>query len=178
MSGIRVGLSLNKLKTRVQLAPPELRDAPKPQDEALDTEPSRVVTSMFQKKKSIPEKSVAPITKTATIEPKQPEEKKPEVKLEVKLEEKVEVEEEPLVENEEQGDKKMFKSTGKGKYNDALLKLEALILEEDRGDHYVNEASDAYVPESRRGFSKFIKMEFEEFMLEPLEKTKPVAAGD
>jgi hypothetical protein len=170
MSGIRVGLSLNKLKTRVQLAPPELSDAPKPQDEALDTEPSRVVTSMFQKKKSIPEKSVAPITKTATLEPKQHEEKKPEVKLEA--------EEEPLVENEEQGVKKMFESTGKGKYNDALLKLEALILEEDRGDHYVNEAPDAYVPESRRGFSKFIKMEFEEFMLEPLEKTKPVEAGD
>lgn len=174
MSGIKIGLSLKGLKTKVSLAPEELRDIPKPQDEALDTEPSRVVSSMFGKKIRVPEKSTAPIIKTATIEkpvlekpvlePKEP--KEPMELIQPSKVVKQEVEALP------------FETTGKGKYNDTLLKLESLILEEDKGDHYVNEVADAYVPESRRGFSNFIKMEFEEFMLEPLDKTKPIEAGD
>lgn len=179
MSGIKLGLSLKGLKTKVQLAPPELRDAPKPQDEALDTEPSRVVSSMFVKKKLIPEKSLVPIVKTAGIGKLIEKEEVVKVVKEVKEEIVKPVESTKPVEPIEPTEvTSKFDTTGKGKYNEVLLKLESLILEEDRGDHYVNEEADAYVPESRRGFSKFIKMEFEEFMLEPLEKTEPIEAGD
>lgn len=51
------------------------------------------------------------------------------------------------------------------------------VLEEKQYP-YVNPEPDYYVPETRRGFSKFIRMTYEDFMLKPVGESEPVAPGD
>jgi len=197
VSGKPKGLALGKLKTKVSKAPSDLLGAPKPQDEALDTEPSSVTTGisgmqgMFGRKAKAKEKSVAPIVETASFRPEAAE-------AEVAEAAEAEVAEaaspaaeaaeaavaaaeaaEAVAEAPPKGTaKETARETTKEKYTDALKKLESLIFDEEHDDPYVKDEPDSYVPQSRRGFSKFIKMNFSEFMLEPLDKAKPVEAGD
>jgi len=149
-------------KAKVSIMPKELKDVPKPQDEFLDTKPSPITTAvraMFEKPKPSIEKSVAPIEKTVGLEPKKEEE--PVAKKQEPVETK---EEEPVKEAEEK--------------SDVLKKLEKLILDEESNNVYTNEVPTAYIPESRRGFSNFIKLNFKEFMLESIHKQKEVESGD
>jgi hypothetical protein len=149
-------------KQSVKEAPPELKDVAPQQEEFLDVKPSTVTTvvkEMFHKPKPVKsETSTAPLTETPSIHKK--EEKKVVEKKE-KLEKPVALE--TVIEED---------------YDDALQKLGKLILEEDKGDHYVNEIPTAYIPESRRGFSEFIKENYSEFMLKPIGEQDPVAPGD
>ena len=148
-------------KVLAKEAPLELKSVAAQQEEFLDAKPSVLTTAvkqMFGKPKPAIEKSLAPIIPTATIEKKlesaavkEEEKKQPPPKLEEVLEED---------------------------YDDALQKLGTLILEEEKGDHYVNEIPKAYVPDTRRGFSDFIKDEFDTFMLKPVSEQEPVASGD
>jgi len=148
-------------KVLAKEAPLELKSVAAQQEEFLDAKPSVLTTTvkqMFGKPKPAIEKSLVPIVVTATIEKKlesaavkKEENKQPIPKLEEVLEED---------------------------YDDALQKLGTLILEEEKGDHYVNEIPKAYVPDTRRGFSDFIKDEFDTFMLKPISEQEPVAPGD
>ena len=148
-------------KAKVSIMPKELKDIPKPQDEYLDTKPSKITTSvraMFEKPKASIEKSVKPIIETVGMEP-----------LGIKQVKKIEVVEEELEEKEEE------KKEG---YSDTLKKLEALISNEEKENIYTNDPPTAYVPENRRGFSNFIKITYNEFMLEAIHKQKEVEVGD
>jgi hypothetical protein len=60
-----------------------------------------------------------------------------------------------------------------------LEEMAILIREEEKKNPYENPAGpDSYVPETRRGFSQFIKMNYDKFMLQPTESTTPTEAGD
>jgi len=148
-------------KVLAKEAPLELKSIAPQQEEFLDAKPSVLTTTvkqMFGKPKASIEKSVAPIIPTVTIEKK----------LETKA---IEIEEKkqplPKLENVLEED-----------YNEALQKLSDLILEEEKGDHYVNEIPKAYVPDTRRGFSDFIKGEYDTFMLKPVSEQEPIEPGD
>lgn len=170
------GLAIKGLKTKISKAPSELLEAPKPQDEMLDTEPSKItsgMSSMFARPSIA--KSVAPIVPTvATVASVAPV---------TKIQEPVAVapvaqEEAPVAEEEAPEEAQVKKVKHKKKYSETLKKLEELIMDEEQSDPYLKDEPDAYVPESRRGFSKFIRMNYEEFMLESLDKAKPVEPGD
>ena len=60
-----------------------------------------------------------------------------------------------------------------------LEEMAKLIRAEEKKNPYENPAGPAaFVPESRRGFSTFIKENFNAFMLEPTEGASPTEAGD
>jgi len=60
-----------------------------------------------------------------------------------------------------------------------LEEMAKLIREEEKKNPYDNPGGpEAYVPETRRGFSAFIKENFNAFMLEPTEGAAPTEAGD
>ena len=144
-------------KAKVSIMPKELKDVPKPQDEFLDTKPSKITTAvraMFEKPKPSIEKSVAPIEKTVGLETKK---------------EVVVAKEEPVA---------VAKEEPKEEQTEILKKLEKLILDEEKDNVYTNDVPKAYIPESRRGFSNFIKLNYKEFMLESIHKQKEVESGD
>jgi len=155
-SGVKLKGFLSKgKKIEAKVAPPELREVPTPQEEFLDKKPSALTTAvkeMFGK----PKKEVVdiPPVKTLSVIPQKQERKTREEKIQ-EVEEAVDEE-----------------------YDETLKKLEKLILEEDKGDHYVNEEPRAYIPETRRAFSKFIKHEYEDFMLKPIGEQEPVKPGE
>jgi hypothetical protein len=155
-SGVKLKGFLSKgKKIEAKVAPPELREVPTPQEEFLDKKPSALTTAvkeMFGK----PKKEVVdiPPVKTVSVIPQKQERKTREEKIQ-EVEEAVDEE-----------------------YDETLKKLEKLILEEDRGDPYVNEEPRAYIPETRRAFSKFIKQEYEDFMLKPIGEQDPVKPGE
>lgn len=148
-------------KQKAKEAPPELKEVQPQQEEFLDAKPSvmtTVVKEMFKKAKPVKaEISTVPIIPTATTEKKEVQ------KVEKKLDS------EPAPE---------LKTVLKEDYDDALKKLEDLIIEEDKGDHYENEVPKAYIPESRRGFSEFIKQNYSDFTLKPINEQEPVTPGD
>jgi len=154
MPGLKGFISKGQ-KVQGTVVPEELKDVPTPQAEFLEKKPGPVTTAikdMFKSKKESLEKSTKPLVSTVGIEP---------TKVEAKVEKVKEVEE------------KLEES-----YDETLKKLEKLIVEEDKGDHYENEIPGAYVPESRRGFSEFIKQEYDDFTLKPIGEQDPVASGD
>jgi len=60
-----------------------------------------------------------------------------------------------------------------------LEEMANLIKEEERQNPYENPGGPtSFVPQSRRGFSTFIKENFSAFMLEPTEGASPTEAGD
>jgi hypothetical protein len=164
MSGFKLKGIVKKdgQKQSVKEAPPELKDVQPQQEEFLDVKPSAITTvvkEMFRKPKPVKsEESTKPLTETPSIEKK--EEKKV---VEKKEKTEAPVDLETLLEED---------------YDEALNKLGKLILEEDKGDPYVNEVPTAFVPESRRGFSEFIKQNYNDFMLKPIGEQDPVAPGD
>jgi len=155
-SGVKLKGFLSKgKKIEAKVAPPELREVPTPQEEFLDKKPSALTTAvkeMFGKPKK--EVVVIPPVQTVSVVPQKQERKTRQEKIQ-EVEEAVEEE-----------------------YDETLKKLEKLILEEDRGDPYVNEEPRAYIPETRRAFSKFIKHEYEDFMLKPIGEQEPVKPGE
>lgn len=158
MPGIKLKGFISKgKKIQAKEAPPELKEVPEQQEEFLDTKPSVVTTvvkQMFGKQKPDITKSTMPIIPTATIEKKQ------EVKQETKQEKKIIVD-------------------ISGSYNETLKKLGDLILEEEEiKDPYVNEIPNAYVPESRRGFSEFIKENYSDFTLKSISEQEPLEYGE
>ena len=148
-------------KVLAKEAPPELKNVAAQQEEFLDAKPSILTTAvkqMFGKPKPAIEKSLAPIIPTATIEKK--------------------IEDAAIIKEEKKQKPVDLKEVLEEDYDEALQKLGTLILEEEKGDHYVNEIPKAYVPDTRRGFSEFIKGEFNAFMLKPVSEQEPVAPGD
>jgi hypothetical protein len=148
-------------KVLAKEAPPELKNVAAQQEEFLDAKPSVLTTAvkqMFGKPKPAIEKALIPIVPTATIEKK--------------------IEDAAIVKEEKKEKPVALKEVLEEDYDEALQKLGTLILEEEKGDHYVNEIPKAYVPETRRGFSDFIKGEFNAFMLKPVSEQEPVAPGD
>ena len=60
-----------------------------------------------------------------------------------------------------------------------LEEMAKLIREEETKNPYENPAGpEVFIPETRRGFSKFIKETYDDFMLEPTENASPTEAGD
>ena len=161
MPGIKLKGFISKgKKIQAKEAPPELKEVPEQQEEFLDTKPSVMTTTvrqMFgtQKPKVDVTKSTVPIVPTATME---------------KKEEKEEL-------SKSKKDKIIVDISGS--YEETLKKLGDLILEEEKGDDiYINEIPKAYIPESRRGFSEFIKENYSDFMLKPVQEQEPIAYGD
>lgn len=163
MSGFKLRGIIKKdgEKQKAKEAPPELKDVQPQQEEFLDAKPSvmtTVVKEMFKKAKPVKsEISTVPIVQTATTEKKEVQ----------KVEKKLDSEPAPKLETVLEED-----------YDNALEKLGKLIIEEDKGDHYVNNIPTAYIPASRRGFSDFIKQNYSDFMLKPIGEQEPVAPGD
>lgn len=164
MSGFKLRGIIKKdgEKQKPKEAPIELKEVQAQQEEFLDAKPSPITTvvkEMFRKAKPVKsETSTVPLTETPTIEKKE----------ENKALEKIErVNPTPKLETVLEDD-----------YDDALQKLGKLIIEEDTGNPYVNEIPKAYVPESRRGFSEFIKQNYSDFMLKPIGEQEPIMPGD
>jgi hypothetical protein len=65
------------------------------------------------------------------------------------------------------------------KFTDDLLEMATLIeQEEDKNPYEQPEAPKTYVPETRRGFSEFIKETYDEFMLKTGDDRTPTPAGE
>lgn len=162
-------------KVQAKEAPPELKEVPTPQEEFLDKKPSVVTTEvreslrpveeqgkpvavrrMFQR---VPKEPTAVVPKKTVLEPV----KEVEPVVKPKVEKKVDVDLDKILEDD---------------YDDAIKRLGKLILEEEKGDPYDHESPDAYVPESRRGFSEFIKMQYEDYILKPIGEQAPTPAGE
>lgn len=165
-------------------APLELKEVQAQQEEFLDAKPSPITTvvrEMFGKSKPTkPETSTEPIVPTASIIKKKEvdftDKKKPEKKELVSSETT-----DTLVPSEASDTLVPSEATDTllpSEASEALQKLSRLIIEEDKGNHYVNDIPTAYIPESRRGFSEFIKENYSEFMLKPISEQDPVAPGD
>ena len=122
--------------------------------------PTKPVRGMFSRPEV--EKSTKPIIPTVSFLPEQKE--KEEGKKEKEKERKKAVKEAKTELTEE--------------YGATLEKLGQLIVNEEETDPYENEVPDAYVPETRKGFSKFIKYEYEDFKLKPISEQTPTPAGD
>ena len=164
MSGFKLRGIIKKdgEKQKPKEAPIELKEVQAQQEEFLDAKPSPITTvvkEMFRKAKPVKaETFTIPLTETPSIEKKE----------ETKALEKIErVNPTPKLETVLEDD-----------YDDALQKLGKLIIEEDTGNPYVNEIPKAYVPESRRGFSEFIKQNYSDFMLKPIGEQEPIMPGD
>ena len=59
--------------------------------------------------------------------------------------------------------------------DDDLKEMKALIMEEESADPYDNPAPSKYIPESRQGFSDFIKQTYASFTLDP---SAPLPSGE
>jgi hypothetical protein len=59
--------------------------------------------------------------------------------------------------------------------NDDLKEMKMLIMEEETADPYDNPVPSKYIPESRQGFSDFIKQTYVSFTLDP---TAPLPSGE
>ena len=158
MSDRSRGFTFKGKKVPVQMAPLELRGMPKPDEELLDKKPGVMTTAI----------------RTMFAKP-----------------EKKEVSTQPIVETESIVDVKVIPTVFKKKKElvlqdiseslefdeDALDRLETLIMMEDEGNPYEVKTQTTYVPESRRGFAKFIKETFDAFTLRP-GKEADMASGD
>jgi len=160
MSDRSRGFTFKGKKVPVQMAPFELRDMPKPDEELLDKKPGVMTTAirtMFAK----PEKkevSTQPIVKTESII-KDVEKKKPINTVFKEKKEDLEDVSESL------------------EFDDDLDRLESLIMLEDQGNPYEEKVRSTYVPESRRGFAHFIKETYDAFTLRPGQDAD-MASGD
>jgi len=165
-------------KIEAKKAPDELKEIPEQQEEFLDTKPSIMTTAvrqMFGKPTLDITKSTVPIVPTKSII------KKEESKLIRPIASQIPKEESQIPKEEKiKSHKTAVDISGllSEDYNETLNKLGQLIIDEDKGDPYINEIPKAYIPESRRGFSDFIKYEYSDFTLKPISEQEPVAFGD
>lgn len=150
MSTSSRGFTFKGRKVQVQMAPQELREMPKPDEELLDKKPGVMTTAirtMFAK----PEKkevSIEPLVKTETVVKDTLVKPVPTV-----FKKRVEPPLEDLSTTLE--------------FEDVLERLENLILLEDKGNPYEVKTQKTYVPETRRGFANFIKETYDAFTLKP-----------
>ena len=177
-------------KVKGVVAPPEIRDIQPQQEEFLDAKPAPMTTAirqMFSKPKPDITKTVEPVVPTETIlKPKKksvkffnqpplipsiPVEEPQVAEPPASVEEKVE-EEAPIVKTEEE------EETVEPTEDLILEKLEELLKDEEAKDPYVNEIPKAYIPETRRGFSEFIKQNYSDFMLQPIHLQEPIEVGE
>jgi hypothetical protein len=75
--------------------------------------------------------------------------------------------EEPVFEESKEEPKEESKEEPKGFYSADMEEMKDLILEEESASPYNLPVPAAYVPESRQGFSEFIKHTYPSFMLDP-----------
>jgi hypothetical protein len=156
-------------KIQVKDAPSELKEVPTPQEEFLDKKPS-VITSEVKESLRPVEEQGKPVAIRRMFQ------KKPVV---IKEEKEVISEGEPVI--KPKAEKKLPEGLDKlleDDYDDAIKRLGKLILEEEKGDPYEHETPTAYVPETRRGFSEFIKMQYEDYILKPISEQEPTPAGE
>ena len=174
MSGVKLKGFISKgKKVEIKEAPPELRDVPTPQEEFLDKKPSSMTTAvkeMFGKPKREETKAEVPKPEEQKTQVEKPQVEKLQLATVSKA---ARTERATRLQRIEEVSEAIEEE-----YDETLQKLEQLILEEDKGDHYVNEAPKAYVPETRRGFSKFIKHEYDDFLLKPVSEQEPVKPGE
>ena len=152
-----------------RIAPPELRDLPKPSEEALGmragpitsvaramfANPSKKPVKKNIKKAATPPKAVkAPIVLTEELEGVQEPEK---------AEKAEKAEEMPKEEDKELAD--MLDAADIKGLTGELKEMGDLIIENETTNLYNTEVPTAYVPQTRRGFSSFINGTFTEFEL-------------
>ena len=189
MSGKGFAFKGSKLKPKQ--APEELRDLPTPQDEALSAKPTSVTTAkigFLQKKeaviaakpppklKGVAAKATEPVVPPAveevpadTVARKKFQFKRPLAPIPVP--ESKEAEEETK-EAEDEDDFEEPEFTGD------LDEMASLIREEETNDPYEGAPPPAYVPESRRGFSEFVKETYDSFMLDAAAAANPTPTGE
>ena len=132
-------------------------------------------------KASIQEKEVDPIVEATELETEttELETETPELETETPELENEETENEETTTIRLKKKFKLKKPVEYGRFEDANLdEMARLIREEERRDPYESTAPTAFVPETRRGFSEFIKETYSNFTLEPTEKALPTEAGD
>jgi hypothetical protein len=159
-----------------------------PATEGTDIKPSKMTTAlnktiekpaiegMFARKPVVAIKQKAPILpviqKLSIL--KAPIEETVEPPTEAPIEETVEPP--PLVKKKKF---KVKKPAEYGSFEDPNLdEMARLIREEESKDPYEATPVKAFVPETRRGFSEFIKETYKGFTLEPTEKALPTEAGE
>ena len=184
MSGKGFAFKGSKLKPKQ--APEELRDLPTPQDEALSVKPTGMTTAkigFLQKKEAVllKPKPVVPVPKAKPIAPTTTQ-KKFEFKKAaptITAEESKEVEEESVEDTEtaesKEAEEEAFEEL---ELTGDLDEMAALIREEETKDPYEDTPPPAYVPESRRGFSEFVKETYDNFMLDAAAAANPTPTGE
>ena len=188
MSGMaQKGFAFTGLKKKVEKAPEEFRDLPVKETDMKPSKmttagkearaPATAVKAMFSRpeitrvvKPSV--KSVKPLISTQA--PPKFTDVEPELPGDLEEQDLEESLEEPLEGIQAPAPKFVFKKKGPSA---DLEEMGALIREEERKDPYELPAP-TYVPESRRGFSEFIKTTYEPFMLEEVGSAKPTPAGE
>ena len=163
-------------KVQIREAPPELKEVPIPQEEFLNKKPSVMTSEIKESLKPVERDETKPTAIRRMFQAKAPVVK---VEKEVVKEQAIKeesVKEEAVKEEKPKGFN--IKQILEDDYDDAIKKLGTLILEEEKGDHYEKDEPQAYVPETRRGFSEFIKMEYDDFILKPISEQAPTPAGE
>lgn len=181
---------------KIEVAPELLRDVPVV--ETLDTKPSKIVTAaraMFAAPAApaplgaaaaalgAPKKKVAPLSAPppAAPPPAAPPSAPPSVPIQEGLtgmtgppapkpfqfKRKPAPEPAPVPEEEEEEG-----------FTDDVEEMAELIRAEEKADPYEDAAPAAYVPETRRGFAKFIRTNYDDFMLEATAAAKAVPPGE
>lgn len=177
---------------KVEKAPEALRELPA--QEALDTKPAPMTTAvraMFAKptpviaaprkapKVSVPGPKPTSAAVAAPIVPSTVPPSKP--KFQFKRSVPVSVAVDEGVSEGKEGDvdeDAAFEDVSEADLKGEWKELAERIQEEERADPYVSVPPPAYVPASRRGFSEFIKQNFEEFMLEANPDDSKMIPGD
>ena len=193
---------------KIQVAPPELKDLPKPAEEMLSTKPSKMTTTLREELPSAPmpsrvksifnvaaEKAAArlapapapPITaipKTAVavakVAPAAPAPVAPaQVAAPVPAPAPAQVAAPVPVDEFDVTELPEEKLAKLDSIEDGDLQILAeKLFEEELEDPYETEAPSAYSSENRRSFTNFIRMTYDDYMLKPVGESLPVAPGD
>ena len=157
-------------KVKVELAPPEIKAIQPQQEEFLDKKPSTVTTQMFKdlEREVSTYKSTAPIVTTEGLDLST----KKEASESAESVETAETAETASTSNNESSASTNETNETNETEDELLDHLEELLTNEQKKDPYVNEIP-IYVPETRRGFSEFIKQNYSDFMLKKIQLQEP-----
>ena len=179
MSGNKVtGFMKNGKMIKFKFAKPEASEISSPLEDTLNKKPSssrKVREDMFTKAEVDDNKSTKPIIPTVGLKVQREEEG--EGDKAVKAVKAVAVADAVKADKDGEGEAVAEKPVDES-FDDTLKKLEDLIVQEETGNPYINEIPTAYVPETRRGFSDFIKGEYSDFMLKSIDEQESVAYGE
>ena len=178
------GKGFSMKSSKIKKAPVALADVPTPQEEAVSMEASPITSStkaMFAK----PDAAAAPKVAAAAPKVAAAASKVAAAKANVKVKQTAKILEKEMLKPEEPRPAPAPPAKVSQKL-EILAKMESSELKklgegfmlEELQDPYTNPAPRAYVPETHRNFSKFIKMNYADFILPPPGQGPAIQPGD